>query len=357
MCKTLTNVLILVLIGLSADFTTGQESATPIQTKRSPAPLATGMPAKPVASADKRARWMQDRLESLGSRPLNRLVLPASHDAAMYEDGFLKSLAQTQDLTIYQQLSHGIRYFDLRPQWYDGKLVIHHGPVQGPDLAVVLRDVRRFAGEGHHELIILKFSHYQGFQDQAYKGLKKQIKESLGPWLYKSLPRGKRLAEITLAEYVGHSSAVLVLCDGSYAMEQRSEGIWVYRDWDSRHPEQGDLCVYDQYSNTVQYPAMKADQFDKFNRFDGKCKARRDVPCDLFLLSWTLTPATNVRGFAAEPNRNLESALKELKIPNRFGCVVNLLYADYVDSAKVTEVAIRQNEMLSAVSNTHAARP
>ena len=75
--------------------------------------------------------------------------------------------------------------------------------------------------------------------------------------------------------------------------------------------------------------------------------ARRDVPCDLFLLSWTLTPPVNVRAFAAEPNRNLEAALRELKIPNRFGCVVNLLYADYVDSARVTDVAIQQNQALS----------
>jgi len=266
----------------------------------------------------------------------------------MYESGFLKSLAQTQDLTIYKQLSHGIRYFDLRPQWHDGRLVIHHGPVQGPDLAEVLQDVRRFAREGHRELVILKFSHYEGFHDEAYKGLIGQIKASLGLWLYKSLPRGKRLADITLAEYVGQTGAVLVLCDGRYLLEHRSEGIWVYRDWDSQHPEQGDLRIYDQYSNMMTYPAMKTDQFDKFNRYDGKCKTRRDVPCDLFLLSWTLTPATNVRDYAAEANRNLEAAVKELKIPNRFGCVVNLLYADYVDSSKATEIAIQQNEMLSA---------
>jgi hypothetical protein len=289
---------------------------------------------------------MQDRLESLGDRPLKYLVLPASHDSAMYQSGFPESLARSQDLTIYGQLSHGIRYFDLRPQWDDGKLFLHHGPVKGPKLAEVLDDVRRFAGEGHRELVILKFSHYEGFHDGAYKGLVKQIKTSLGPWLYTSLPRGKRLADVTLAEYVRRTAAVLVLCDGSYPLDHRSEGIWVYRDWDSAQPEQGDLRVFDQYANTMSYAAMKTDQFDKFNRYDGKCKARRDVPCDLFLLSWTLTPPTNVRGFAAEPNRNLAAAVKELKVPNRFGCVVNLLYADYVDSARVTDVAIRQNQAL-----------
>jgi len=267
----------------------------------------------------------------------------------MYESGLPELLAQTQDLTIYGQLSHGIRYFDLRPQWDDGKLFLHHGQVRGPKLADVLDDVRRFAREGHHELVILKFSHYDGFRGDAYKSLVKQIKASLGPWLYTSLPRGRRLADITLSDYIRNSAAVLVLCDESYPLDNRSEGIWVYRDWDSMHPEQGDLRVYDQYSNTTSYPSMRTDQFDKFNRYDGKCKARREIPCDLFLLSWTLTPPTFVWGFAVEANRNLEAALKELKIPNRCGRIANLLYVDYVASSNVTDMAIQQNLAFSSL--------
>ena len=211
--------LLLVLMGMCHCFVAGEPSRSPAATNR--------------------ARWMQDRLDSLGDRPLKRLVLPAWHDSAMYQSGLLKLLARTQDLTIYQQLSYGIRYFDLRPQWHDGKLSIHHGAVTGPSLAEVLDDVRRFAAEGHRELVILKFSHYEGFQTEAYKGLVKQIKASLGPWLYTSLPRGRRLADVTLAEYVRHAGAILVLCDGSYPLDNRSEGIWVYRDWDSRIPSKG----------------------------------------------------------------------------------------------------------------------
>ncbi len=280
-----------------------------------------------------RASWMEVRLRRLGDRPLKRLVLPASHDSAMYQSGLLKSLAQTQDLTIYQQLAQGIRWFDLRPQSYKGKLSIHHGPVTGPALEEVLTDVRRFMTEGHRELVILKFSHYEGFDGEAFDRLVKQINASLGPWLFKSLPRGKMLADTSLAEYVGKTGTVLVVCDELYPLDRRSKGIWVYRDWDSAHPEDGDLRVFDQYANTVVYAAMKADQFDKFDRYDARCKRRHDVPCDLFLLSWTLTPTTNVRGYAPEANRNLAAATKDLKIPNRHGCVVNLVYADYVEIA------------------------
>ena len=293
------------------------------------------------------AHWMQDHLDALANRPLKRLAMPAAHDAAMYVSHFPGSLGQTQDLTIYGQLSAGVRYFDLRPQWSDGKLFIHHGPIRGPSLDDVLDDVRQFAAEGHRELIILKFSHFEAFDDAgAYPALVKQIDAKLGRWLYKLLPQGKRLADVTLGEYVQKSPAILAVCDGSFPIDHPAAGVWVYRDWDSAHPEQGDLRVFDQYANSKSYVQMKADQFDKFESYDGKCKARPDVPCDLFLFSWTLTPMTNVRKFAAEVNPNLKPALAELTVPNRFGCVVNLLYTDYVDTAKATDAAIRLNEAM-----------
>jgi hypothetical protein len=55
-----------------------------------------------------------------------------------------------------------------------------------------------------------------------------------------------------------------------------------------------------------------------------------------------------VWGFAVEANRNLEEALKELKIPNRYGCIANLLYTDYVGSSRATDIAIQQNLALSS---------
>ena len=55
---------------------------------------------------------------------------------------------------------------------------------------------------------------------------------------------------------------------------------------------------------------MKADQLDKFARYDGKCRQRPDLPCDLFLLSWTLTPTTNVRAYCDLSNRKLADEMK-----------------------------------------------
>ena len=303
--------------------------------------------APAVSNAAAGSRWMQNHLDAWGKRPLRQWVIPASHDSAMYESGWVKSLAQTQDLSIYGQLAYGIRYFDLRPQWTGGEIYMHHGPVLGHKLADVLDDVRRFCRAPHRELIILKFSHYEAIDDKAYRQMVEQITERLDPWLYKSLPnKGKRLAEIPLQDLLGEKSVVWIVCDGGYSLAHRTPGIWTYRDWSAADPQQGDLRVYDRYADSTDYPRMKADQFGKFAQYDGKCQRRREVPCDLFLLSWTLTPATGVRAYAELPNRKLAEDIKELKVPNRFGCIPNLLYADYVESAGLLDVALEMNRAL-----------
>jgi hypothetical protein len=88
---------------------------------------------------------------------------------------------------------------------------------------------------------------------------------------------------------------------------------------------------------------MKENQFQKFNDYNGKCENDQNVPCDLFLLSWTLTPYTDVWLYSKTPNRNLGDAITELTIPNQYGCIVNMLYTDYVEYSRSTDVALYQN--------------
>jgi hypothetical protein len=287
---------------------------------------------------------MEETLDQIGKRSLKQLTLPASHDAAMYLTGFPQSLGRTQNLSIYGQLNEGIRYFDLRPAWREGEIFMHHDFIMGPKLDVVLGDVQRFMSENHCELVILKFSHYDAIDDAHYSTMVQQIQTKLAPWLWTTPVTNQRLADIALKTYLRSHGTVLILCDGSQPLAHPMPGIWIYRDWDSRNPAPGDLRVYDQYANTTSYGEMKSDQFKKFELYNGRCKSKPDVPCDLFLLSWTLTPTTNVPAYAKEPNQRLANDINELKIPNEFGCVVNLLYADCVETAKLTEIAIQLNK-------------
>jgi hypothetical protein len=289
-----------------------------------------------------REKWMQDSLSRLGDRRLPQLCLPASHDAGMYT-GTFSSPARTQDLNIFSQaFEAGVRWYDFRPIWTPtGAIYIYH-TIPGPSLAEVLSDLKSFLQLGHQELLLLKFSHFALFDAAVYKQMVQQITDSIGPWLYKKLPDQKnRLSEVTLSEFVADGPRVLVLVDGDWAIDQPADGFWVYRNWGSDAAAKGDLCVYDKYYGRfkLDYDGMKENQFEKFNEFTGICKDGV-TPCDLFLLSWTLTPLTLVWVYAQEPDRRLGNDIRELAVPNQYGKIVNMLYVDYVEYARPADVAL-----------------
>ncbi|WP_266159714.1 hypothetical protein [Dyella silvatica] len=293
-----------------------------------------------------RASWMQDRLDQLGARTLRTLILPAAHDAAMYTSGGWETLGKTQDLSLFEQLANGIRYFDLRPGWDGSSFYLYNGPIKGPPMAMVLEDIRHFMSRGHRELVLLKLSHFHGLNAELYRKMIQQIKTAIGSWLFTALPTGKRLADLTLRDYTASSGRVLVLCDEQYPLNQPEPGIWVYRDSQANDVARGDLRVFDQYSNSMSYTTMKVDQLKKLEHYNGKCLSAPSLPCDLFLLSWTLTPPTGVWLVSKEANRNLAGVIAGIK-PNNHGYLPGLLCVDYVEYARATDIAITRQLSLS----------
>jgi hypothetical protein len=315
-----------------------------------------------------RANWMQVHRAALGRKTLGDIAMPATHDAGMYLGGF-SLFGKTQDLDIYGQLSAGARYFDLRPQYTgDDTFVLHHGSglrnVKGAALNDVLDQVARFMDD-RKELVILKFSHYENFSEDRFDKMCDLIKAKIGTFLYtKPLAPGKRLATIPLDDYLGDHGTVLVVCDGL----PKVAGIYLYRDWKDKHPEKGQLTVFDVYSETTKFevmaygaepdkeqPTLPRGQLPKFKNFDGKCKKDANVPCDLFLLSWTLTPLTGVWEYARTADKNLVGYVDGMltsefeqhksieKGKNAFGRMINLIYVDYVEYARATDLALILN--------------
>jgi hypothetical protein len=306
-----------------------------------------------------RASWMEDHLGTLGSRTLRQIAMPGSHDAGMYTHG-IETLGKTQDLDIYSQLVDGVRYFDLRPQYEDDddEFYIHHGEgvlnVVGPKLTDVLDDIARFMLEGHRELAVLKFSHYEHFDQSIFDDMCVLIVQKLGAWFYTGwTPGGKRLADTTLNEYLGARGTALVVCDEPYTIPTSINGLYVYRDWQSENPREAQLTVFDIYSATMFFDVMAystdTDEFDlprgqipKFEVFNGRCKDNSMVPCDLFLLSWTLTPPTAVWPESRIANKNLVDNMAAIGA-NADRRVINILYVDYVEYARGTDVAMVRN--------------
>ena len=296
-----------------------------------------------------RASWMENALGTIGNRTLARIAMPGSHDAGMYYSSTVYPLAETQDMTINQQLYAGIRYFDLRPHWTGSDLEIYHGPLYAESVQTVLDDVASFMQTNRRELVILKFSHYDNFDTAgvAYQTLTSWIHNTIGSWLFTGRPAGTRLANLTLNDYVAGGGKVLVVCDDVEPLDYPSGGVYVYRDWSSSDPQNGDLVVFDQYADVTDYDTMKADQFAKFAAFNGLAENNTSVPCDLFLLSWTLTPLVDVWSVVGPPDQGLGIDINSLTNPNNYGNIVNIVYTDYVEYSRSTDVT----EYLNGIPN------
>jgi len=302
-----------------------------------------------------RGNWMQDRLATLGPRTIRELTLPGSHDSGMYTAG-LSIVAKTQELSIRGQLENGIRYFDLRPKYDagDDRFDIHHNGVEGPTLGAVLKDIADFA-TGHKELIIIDFADFKDFGattvSTVYDRFTAEISQWLGDWMFEDKPEGVRLADIPLNDYISSASSILVCINDDFALNYPKPGFWLFRNSTAGNASAGDLRVFDQYANEMDYADMRDDQLEKYETYDGICHpieksaAAEAVPCDLFLLSWTCTSifGAGVWQISKEPNRHLGGIVADLDIPNPRGFIPNVLYVDYCEFARVTDVALFVN--------------
>lgn len=294
-----------------------------------------------------RANWMHDRLDRLGNKTLQQLILPASHDSAMYTSG-LSIVAKTQELSILGQLENGIRYFDLRPKYDagDDRFDIHHGGIEGPTLATVLADIAAFAAQ-HQELIIIDFSHFQDFGptnvSTVYDKFTSQISNAIGTWMFVNKPADVRLSELTLNDYVGNACSIIVTIDDVFAINFPKPGFWVFKNALSANPEVGELRVWDQYADDMNYDDMRDHQLRMYEQYTGYCNPF--ISCDLFLLSWTCTSiiGAGVWQISKDPNRHLGMIMAGLNMPNVYGQIPNLLYVDYCEFARVTDVALFAN--------------
>ncbi len=295
-----------------------------------------------------RANWMRDRLPQLGAKKMKQLFIPGSHDAAMYTGGF-STLGKTQELSIYDQLLSGQRFFDLRVEWNDPYFDLHHNGINGPRLSDVLNQIARFCLEGHRELVILDFSHFSHFGETSdptiYNKFISEVINTLGTWMYKNKPSDRRLADVTLSEYISNGPALVVVVDEAWPVLYPQPGAWVFRNSESEQAAEGDLRVFDQYAKDMNYEDVKKDQTDKYNKYNGYCDPKTSVPCDLFLLSWTCTSpvGAGVWQVSKNVNRHLGDYMVHLKTPNPYGLYPNIVYVDYCEFARAADVVLYAN--------------
>lgn len=314
------------------------------------------------------ARWMENLWNTIHNRYLWQIVMPASHDAGMYE--LTLPEARTQDLSVREQLKGGVRYFDFRPAYDnsgDGTYYINHNGISGADLDGILQDIYDFMhNDQAKELVILKFSHFNNFgvdstNNSIYETFAAKITDKLYNYLFNTYSHATKFGTIPYMTLVADGGKVLVVCD-EYTLNNPTEGIFTYRDGSlecqeearNDNPTEGNLVVWDCYSNSTTTSDMETQQLAYLSNYKGKCDGPYpNTTCDMFLLSWTLTPWTrSVWQDSENPDRDLGKYMNTVT-ENQYGQIPNLLYVNYFEFARVTDIAIMLNQRLVATRTHH----
>ena len=130
--------------------------------------------------------WMETYSDLLGRLTLTEMTLPGTHNSGTYDpvSGLGKMWIQTQSLTLFQQLSKGIRALDLRiGQTSPGNYIICHDTWHTSySLAQALKEVTDFIDSSSKEIVVLDFHRFVALgrgDHYDYVQLKQQIASAL----------------------------------------------------------------------------------------------------------------------------------------------------------------------------------
>ncbi|XP_062580978.1 PI-PLC X domain-containing protein 2-like [Saccostrea cucullata] len=154
-----------------------------------------------MTAEDSYTTWMADLSPELTRIPVCSLAIPGSHDSGAYwldkageiaedEPPILRRMAKscccvvpivhrwslTQNLTVKEQLEHGIRYLDLRLCGRPGSpdVYVAHG-LYGNKLEDILMEIKEFLNENPKEFVILDFNHFYNMTSVDHRQVLHQI--------------------------------------------------------------------------------------------------------------------------------------------------------------------------------------
>ncbi|KAJ0032127.1 hypothetical protein NQD34_002208 [Periophthalmus magnuspinnatus] len=303
--------------------------------------------------------WMSALPEELWDVPLTHLAIPGSHDAMSYcldinsplvqseSDCFrvLDALcccftrhvifkwATTQDKSIEDQLSLGIRYFDLR--------IAHKQNDPSPDLyfthvlythLTVLETLRSVAGwlKSHpNEVVILECSHFEGLSEELHEAFIFSIKK-----IFQSKLCPKKEADISLRNLWTSGYQVILSYEDQIA---------------ARHPE--------LWPGTPYWWANKKTATEVISYLDWKKELGR--PEGFFVSGLNLTAdryyitthmRDSLRTLTLKNWECLRSWLEE-QVPGSQHQSLNIIAGDFVGPIPLCPVIIRLNKKLLRKNN------
>jgi 1-phosphatidylinositol phosphodiesterase len=130
-----------------------------------------------------------------GTKRLNELVIPGTHDSASWdrdavEEGWTSSFTWTQRKNFTEQLDAGVRVFDLRiglglrftNSYTDDQIMMVHGvrEVNDQNLDAVLHEIRQFLDTNSDEFVILMFQQQGKSGVDCADGVQRLVHKNFG---------------------------------------------------------------------------------------------------------------------------------------------------------------------------------
>ncbi|KAK8811517.1 hypothetical protein WA158_003251 [Blastocystis sp. Blastoise] len=209
--------------------------------------------------------WMYDNYNKIQNKTILDIVLPGTHDSGAYEltstwapGGFgneddnyyislcerfhfnlpklMKPWAICHSGSIYEQLTYGIRAFDIRAMW-DGEWYIHHD-FRGNYLTVVFEDVKRFLDIHPKEIVLLDVSHIHDYSQKGYNitELVTLIDSYLSSYL---IPASTSLSITPISYYIQTNKRVIcnleyndvtTVSKNYFSFNKNTEGVYSNKD-------------------------------------------------------------------------------------------------------------------------------
>lgn len=318
---------------------------------------------KPLLSASKKGlrlnprSWIGDSLQILSTKTLKSLTLPGTHDSGSYfltdvpmegdqsefvetlyklipsfiknRKNIFKNWAIAQHQPIYEQLSSGARYLDIRAGWdNENKQWVTYHFLIGKPISDLLSDISNFLNENLSEILIIEISHYRG---SPSKENILELKNLVFQYLEKFLLEKNISLNFTVGYMVGTGKRAIV------SMVEIEDDL---RIW----PE---LLIKNSYANTGKLQEMMDINEKKIGK-SGKLEM-------IFKMSWTLTPGSDniVKGIFKKPKNLIELAKIANKSLGEFyhnkvkgkGRMGNILVFDYFNSDQIMEIIWEMNDL------------
>ena len=321
-----------------------------------------------AASALSPATWVGDSMSVLGSKTLKEVLLTGTHDSGTFYlttsimdgsaspqlEAFLQ-VAETlnvpaedvitpwstaQDQTFYEQMSGGIRYFDLRAGWDNTTQCWRAFHFEcGLPVQTLVNDVRRFLLDYPSEIVVVEASHFWGNPtSQQIQQLADILMLELGDLMY---PSDNGAFALTISEMVAANQRAVVTMEtivGNYPA--------IFN---------GDV-IYNTYADSDKLEGMIQFNNATVQQFMGST-----WPGQLFKLSWTLTPAVDVileSVLIGHPHSLLELAdVANPHLPAFWESVKekgwrlgNIIIIDHYEASEILEVVLDANGISQAVT-------